>query len=301
MRARDLILGHFESLGPRMQSAARYVIDHPDEVVVGSMRSVAGRANAQPATLVRLAQHLGLAGWPELKAMMARDLGLRPDRYGQRAKNLAARGRDAGLVAEMYGTLRRNLEQTERLSTGTLRSASRILRTAKATHIAGFRASFPVAYALFYGLRLFRDTVCMVDGNSGGLEMQMRAFQPHDAVVVTSFAPYSREALLVADAARATRSRLIAFTDSSASPLARDADAVVLFAVDSPSFFPSVTSGLAAAEALLEVLVAESGDAVVARIDRAEQQLFASGAYLHAQTSRRPLPAVAPRRRATRR
>lgn len=297
MRARDLILGRLDALGPRMQAAARYVVDHPDEVVIASMRAVAQRASAQPATLVRLAQQLGLAGWPELKAMMAADLGLRPDRYGQRARDLTARGRDAGLVAELFGVLRRNLERTEGLCAGSVRGASRILRGARAVHVAGFRASFPIAYALFYGLRLFRDDVALVDGNSGALEMQMRPFRRHDAVIVTSFAPYSREALQVAQAAHAAGARLIVLTDSSASPLAREADATVLFAVDSPSFFPSVTAGLAAAESMLEILVAESGAAAAARIDRAEQQLFASGAYLRAPALRRASPPAAPRRR----
>jgi DNA-binding MurR/RpiR family transcriptional regulator len=84
----------------------------------------------------------------------------------------------------------------------------------------------------------------------------------------------------VVGAARAAGCRVVAFTDSQASPLALAADASVLFSVASPSFFPSIAAGVAAAEALLEVLVAQAGSAGVRRIERAERDLFDSGAYL---------------------
>ena len=41
MGARDRVLAKIEELAPRMQAAARYVADHPTEVVVDSMRTVA--------------------------------------------------------------------------------------------------------------------------------------------------------------------------------------------------------------------------------------------------------------------
>lgn len=280
MRAKDLILERLPSLGPQTQAAARYVVDHPNEVVIESMRSLAERADAQPATLVRLAQHLGFAGWPELKALFAEDLGLSSASYGQRARKLATRGRNADLLAELFGAQRRNLDVTHGNGVETLRAAARLLRRAQRVHVAGFRASFPIAYSLVYGWRLFAGDVFLLDGQGGGLELQLRPIGRHDAVIVISFAPYSRECLLVIEAARAAGAKLVALTDSEASPLARGADAAVIFAIDSPSFFPSVVAGIAVAEALLELLVAEGGTRVVRRIERAEQQLVDLGAYL---------------------
>jgi len=280
MGARDLILERFPSLSPTMQKAARFVVDHPNDVVIASMRTLAERAGAQPATFVRLAQQLGYAGWPELKSAFADDLGLNSSRYGQRAKGLAERGHDAALVGEMFTAQHRNLDATQAQSALQMREAAKVLKRAKAVHVAGFRASFPVAYSLHYGLRLFRNSVALVDGQAGSLELQLRAIEKSDAVVVISFAPYSRESLQVLEAARGVGARVIAFTDSSASPLALGADMTVLFSVDSPSFFPSVAAGVAASEALLEILVAEAGAHVAEAIAQAEQQLFDSGAYL---------------------
>jgi DNA-binding MurR/RpiR family transcriptional regulator len=287
MGARERILERFASLSPKLQAAARYVVDHPNEVVIQSMRHLAQIAGAQPATLVRLARQLGFAGWPDLKSAFTEDLGLHTERYGPRARSLAARGQDAALVAEMFLVQRRNLDLTEAQCGRALRQAARMLKASAVVHVAGFRASFPIAYSLVYGYRLFRDSVHLVDGQSGGLEMQLRPIARRDCMVVISFAPYSREAVVAVQAAKTAGARVIALTDSSASPLALEADVAVLFSATSPSFFPSVAAAVAVAEALLELLVADAGAPVVRAIDRAERQLFDSGGYLQPPAAKR--------------
>ena len=110
--------------------------------------------------------------------------------------------------------------------------------------------------------------------------MQMRMLEPTDVVVVISFAPYSREALEVAHVARQAGCQLIASTDSAVSPLSLLAAETLLFAVHSPSVFPSIAAGKALVEALLELLVCQADSAVMEKIDHSEQQLFETGAYL---------------------
>lgn len=280
MDARQQIIEQFDALTPTMQAAARFIVDHPNEVVIGSMRMLAEKAGAQPATLVRLAQHLGYAGWPELKSAFAAELGLHSDTYGARAKSLAQRGRTRDLARELFGVQRANLDATEAAAGSTLHEAARVLSKASTVHLAAFRASHPLAFSLYYGMRLFRESVRLIDGSAVGLEVQLRAIVPRDAVVVASFAPYSRDALLVAEHVRQTGAALIALTDSRASPLARDARVVLQFEVTSPSFFPSVAAGVALTEALLERLVADGGDAVARRIEQVERGLFDSGVYV---------------------
>lgn len=287
MKTKVMILGRLSSLSPQLRAAAKFVVDHPNEVVLSSMRTLAERAQAQPATLVRLAQQLGYAGWPELKEAFAEDMGMHLEGYGQRAKTLAKRAEDASLLSEMFGAQRHNLEVTEIQSAATLLRAAKLLQRSEAVHVAGFRASLPIAISLVYGYRLFRNSVQLMDGLIGGLEMQLRTIESKHAVVVISFAPYSKESLVVIEAAKAVGAQIVAVTDSSASPLALAADVAILFAVRSPSFFPSAAAGVAVAEALLELLVADAGEEAGVRIDRSEQQLFDSGAYLQASNQRR--------------
>lgn len=288
MATKDLILERFGSLSVKLQEAARFVVDHPNDVVISSMRTLAQRAGAQPATFVRLAQQLGFAGWPELKAAVAADLGLRGKRYGERAKALTSRGRDADLAAELFAAQRHNLEVTAKECGPNLRVAAKVLRKARTVHVAGFRASYPIAYSLYYGYRLFRSTVQLVHDQAGGLDMALRAIDKQDALVTISFAPYSREALRVATAGKAAGAAVVGLTDSAASPLALVADVSVLFSIESPSFFPSVAAGIAVTESLLEILVAEGRSDIPATIDRAEKELFESGAYVLPPAKRPP-------------
>jgi DNA-binding MurR/RpiR family transcriptional regulator len=296
MDAKELILEKFSALSPRMQEAARFVIDHPNEVVVSSMRAVAERANVQPATFVRLAQHMGYSGWPGLKATFAADLGLWPERRGQRARSLAKRGHDPRLPGELFVAQRENLDVTERKCAPVLEEVVGLLERARNVHIAGFRASFPIAYSFFYGYRLFRDSVYLIDGQSGSLEMQTRLLDARDAVVAVSFAPYYREATRVIDAAKSAGAGIVVLTDSEASPLALAADVSVLFSVNSPSFFPSVVAAVALVEVLLELLLVAAGDAAVQKLKEGENQLHESGAYLRHLQKNEPGKSGQPRK-----
>jgi len=278
--ARDLIRQRFNELSPALQQVARYVLDHPNEVVTGSMRNVGTRSQSTPATLVRFAQTLGFEGWPQLKEAFAADMGLDADTYGERAKQLVGRARDQSLTGEMFEMQRRNLEATHRQSEQALQKACALIEKAPAVRAAGFRACFPIAFSFVYVYRLFRDSVHLVDGQGGSLEMQQRAFAKGDALVVASFAPYSREALQVTEAAKTAGCRIVAITDSAASPLSLLADETLLFTIHSPSFFPSVAAGVALTEALVELLASRAGKPGIRRIDQAEAQLFESGAYL---------------------
>ncbi|WCM91207.1 MurR/RpiR family transcriptional regulator [Acidovorax sp. NCPPB 2350] len=276
----------YAELSPALQEVARYLLDHPAEVVTSSMRHVGVRSGATPPTLVRFAQQVGFEGWPALKAAFAADLGLGGEAYGARAQNLVGRAGDGGLAGEMFEVQRRNLEATQSQSAARLDKACALIEKARAVHVAGFRASYPIAFGLVYQYRLFRPSVHLLDGQGGALEMQQRAFAKGDVLVAVSFAPYSREALQVAEAAREAGCHIVALTDSLASPLSLMARQTLLFSIHSPSFFPSVAAGMALAEALVELLASRAGTGAVRAIGDAERRLHGSGAYIQAPRPR---------------
>lgn len=292
MSVQLLLQQRFAQLTPALQRAARFVLDHPNDVVVKSMRALAEQASVPPATFVRLAGQLGFSGWPTLKAAVVTELGLGSNPYGERARGLLVRGHDKSLVGEMFEAQRQNLDLTESRCAATLGKAAALIAGARAVHVAGFRASFPIAWSFVYVYRLFRDSVHLIDGLAGNLEMNLRLLNARDAVLVVGFAPYSSESMTVIRAARDAGCKVVALTDSSVSPLALAADVAVLFSASSPSFFPSISAGMATAEALTAMLAARAGAAGVAHLERAEVQLHSTGAYLAAPASARQ-----PRRR----
>jgi len=281
MSAKRSILSRFEDLPPRLQQAARYLIDNPNDIVTHSMRGLAQKSGILPATLSRLAVQLGYSGWHDLKKAFVSDLGLAGKHYGERAKNLAKRqSGSSDLVSEVFSTCQSNLQQTQGYLAERLEPVARQLQAAPTVHVVGFRASFAIAYSFFYGYRLFRNSVELIDSHCAGLELHLRKIQKDDAVLVVSFAPYSKECLEVIEAARKAQARVLVLTDSEASPLALKADDCLLFAVESASFFPSISAGIVVVEALLGTLVALSKQDVVKPLNQAEQHLVKSGAYI---------------------
>ena len=280
----DQLRERFATLSPSLQQVARYVLDHPNEVVTQSMRSVGQHAQVPPTTLVRFAQTCDFGGWNDFKQALTADMGLAGDasnQYGSKARSLMGRGEEQ-LSAEMFAMQRGNLDATEQHSAPRLAAAAKLLEKARNVHVMGMRACFPVAFSLVYVYRLFRPTVHLLEGMGGVREMQLRALSKGDALVAISFAPYSHETVHAVEQARAKGCKVLALTDSLASPLSLAADETLLFSVNSPSFFPSVTAAQALSEALLEVLVSRAGQEAADRIEAAEGELHSSGVYVQA-------------------
>src|ERR1700733_10049928 len=59
MGVKDDLRQRYATLSPALQQVAKYVLDHPNDVVTASMRTVGTQAGSKPATLVRFAQQLG--------------------------------------------------------------------------------------------------------------------------------------------------------------------------------------------------------------------------------------------------
>ncbi|MDB5895425.1 MAG: DNA-binding protein [Rhodoferax sp.] len=283
MTASEMIRDRFATLSPGLQRAGKYALEHPNEIVTASMRSIAQRAEVPPATLVRFAQTLGFPGWPQLKEAFAHELGLATEQFGHGPQGLgdqAGPQGDVAVLAQLFDAHAHNLAFTRNHNSDVLPRAAATLVGAPQVHVAGFRACFALAFQLVYAYRQFRPTVHLLDAQAGALEMRMRAMAAGDAVVVAGFAPYSREADLVARTAHERRCKVVALTDSPASPLSLLADETLLFAVRGTSAAPSIAAGMALVEVLLELVVALSGEAVADQIRAAEDELFASGTYL---------------------
>src|ERR1700742_338700 len=73
------IIEAFDTMSVQLQAGARYVLDRPRDVALLSMREQARQAGVQPATMTRLAKHLGMGGYDDVRELYAaavRDGGL---------------------------------------------------------------------------------------------------------------------------------------------------------------------------------------------------------------------------------
>ncbi|STV71613.1 RpiR family transcriptional regulator [Klebsiella michiganensis] len=119
-----------------------------------------------------------------------------------------------------------------------MQQAVTLLDEAKQVYICGFRASFPIAWSLFYVYRLFNRQVSLIDGLASNIEVFTREINAEDCLLLTSFSPYSRESLDVSQCCQAGRGtdyrhhRLSGFAAGASGGLH------VAFLPQQPLFFP---------------------------------------------------------------
>ena len=280
-----LVRERFPDMSPQFQIGARRLIDQPADVPVQSMRRIATEAGVQPATLVRLAQSFGYTGWEDMRQVFVRSLHQTPRRYAEQAQEVVRRRSARGTFGRHIHAQTVNLRLLEELNADALPEAIRVLQRARHVHIGGFRASHAPAHTLHYLYRLFRNSVSLLRGDAGLLEMELRALEPSDAIVIIGFAPYSQEGMRVAQAAQERGCRIIAICDSKVAPVARHAEVTLLFSTETPGFFPSSAAAMVLVELLASQLLGRAGRQAVEALGQAEEQLHRSGAYLNVDAS----------------
>src|SRR5690348_1496914 len=87
----ERLLAVFDDLPAQHQVAARWLMDHPDDAALLSMREQAKRAGVPPATMTRLAQRLGYDGFDGLRELYAASLRERADHFAGRTEKLLQR------------------------------------------------------------------------------------------------------------------------------------------------------------------------------------------------------------------
>ena len=274
----------YDALPPQLQAAARWVLDHPADVALLGAREQAKRAGLPPATLTRLAQRLGLAGYDAVRQAFAASLRQRPESFHGRAGELVARHGaqgEAALVTDTFDALCAHLKDLSAPEAiARLIRAADLLAAATRVFCFGLRSAFPAAFMLDYVRNLLGAASILADAAGGRGVDALRGIGPDDLLFAVSVKPYTRLTLQAARFARDQGAALVALTDSALSPLARMADAAVLVRTETPSFFHTMTPAFAAVECLAALTAARQGERTLKALARSEAQLAAFDTYL---------------------
>jgi DNA-binding MurR/RpiR family transcriptional regulator len=281
----------YEALSPQLREAARWVIAHPDDVALLSTREQARRAGVTPATMTRLAQKLGLAGYDHVRKLHADAVRRRPDSYRGRAEELLERRHregDAALVQDIFGSLAQHLQV---LSTPAavqrFTAAADAIARADRVFCLGLRSAFSVAYIFHYVRSLFGSNSVLVDGSGAiGVDV-LRSIKQGDALLAISVRHYVRHTLDAVKYAKAHGARVVAISDSELSPLCALADEAILVQTDTPSFFHTMAPAFAAVECLAALVAARHGPRALATLEASEDQLVAFNTYMIPRKGRR--------------
>lgn len=280
----------YSQLAPELRRAADWVLAHPAEVGLWSMRRQAQALDVAPATMLRLARAIGYPSYNSFRLPF------------QTALHSTLRDK----VQTLQSTHRRKgasqLDQLGRLQLDSVASitslndiaafdrAATLMLQARQVGILGTRACYGIAFHLHYAYHFLKHNGILLDGAGGTLSEQVHMLQQGDALAAIGLAPYSRQTVMAVQHAASRGATVIALTDSHDSPLAQHASQALLFQPDhAPSngtsasqgstFFHSLTGAMALIEHLLARVAALGGPTVLDRAEEIDTRLRDIQAY----------------------
>lgn len=278
-----LIKEKYPALPPKLQQAARYVIDNPKAVALNSMRTVASDAGLPSSAMNRFAVQIGFEGYEPLRDVFRRWLSQGTGVFTERASALQQHDTPASaasLIQEIVDADCSNLTAIRDPATVlSLNAACDVLGSSRHVYVGGLRSLFPAAYYFNYACNMFRDNTRLLSGVAGVFADDLRHARSGDTLVIFSYHPYAREAISAVKFARENGLRIIAITDSAVSPVARQASVTIIVSTTTPSIFPSVVPALSIAQTLVAMLIARAGRQSLKEIEKSEAQLHEFAVY----------------------
>lgn len=277
----------YARLSPQLKRAARYALDHPDDIALLSMRQFAAKADVQPASMVRLVKVLGIDGYTIFQEAFRSRLRTRPEEpYSKSASSIQARGTHGAhgthtLFDEMMSMEQGNLSSlSDELGFDALSQCANLIGNARRVYVGGNRSCYPAAFYFQYACRMFKDNITLLNGHGGTFADDLRCAGKDDVFLAISFSPYSRSMVQAVEYASSRGVRIIALTDSTLSPLLKAKSASPLVVrTSSPSFFHSVVPAMSVVQALVLLLIANGGQKALDELHESEAQLDAFETY----------------------
>ncbi|OCP18755.1 MULTISPECIES: MurR/RpiR family transcriptional regulator [unclassified Ensifer] len=286
----ETLVQAFDAMSEQLQAAARYILERPRDVALLSMREQARQAGVQPATMTRLAKHIGLAGYEDIRQQyadaMRNDVTGFAGRVGAQVKSQKLKG-DEALAIDMLGGIAAQislLSQPDALE--TLVEAARRLSGARRIYCLGLRSSHSPAWHLHYILSLAGKHSIMLDAVGGIGADALGSATADDVMVAVSVLPYTRQTIEIADYAGEAGVPLVAITDSPVAPLAQLAACTIVVPTESPSFLHTMSPAFVVAEVLGALVAGQAGDAAGAALSGIDRQSAALNTHLKTRMKR---------------
>jgi DNA-binding MurR/RpiR family transcriptional regulator len=262
------------------RAIADHLLRNPVRAAASSIEDLAGAIGVSTATLSRFARSAGFKGFPDLRAAMAEAVQslLQPV---EKLRELVERepGPSSPLGEGLAATIGNVRAAAEGLDLSVVDAVVARLVESRGIYVMGFGLSAHVAGLLTLGLQPFCPQLVNVV-EFGGTEVaagRLMNVDERDLLIAISFPRYAADAVHLATYARDRGARIVAITDSPASPLARVAHHLLL----APSAHPVLSSSQAAAVLVAEALVTAMMVSRKENVAQAAKLTEAISAYLY--------------------
>lgn len=251
-----------------LRRAAKYLLDHPAEFGMDSIRATASKAGVSTYTLVRLAERLGFAGYDELRApfrqaLLSAGLATQPLWVEDlRAGDDLARIQAESALNEM-AIVQRSLQQ---LKPEHLQRVVMLMSGASTVYVTGMRASHALASYFHYVGQMALPSLQLIPRPMTTAIDDLHTARPGDVLFAITFTPCSRETIDACAFARQKGLTLILLSDSEIVSTEFQPDETLIASVVSTYHFGCLAGAMAILETLIAALVAHGGQDAQARI-----------------------------------
>lgn len=251
----SVIESRYDSLSKGRRRIADFILNNTDKAAFMTAAKLGEATSVSESTVVRFASEIGYDGYPGLHNALQDVIR---SQLTSTQRILAAGNRYAGqdaLSTVMHSDMDKIREVVEKADRTAFNDALDQLIASKHVYILGVRSSSFVAGYLNFYLHLLSENVTLVQSSAAGeIFDQLIRIGDGDVMVAISFPRYSRVTLNSVRFARDRKARIVAITDTKASPLYALADAALLAPSQMISFVDSMVAPLSLVNALLVAL-----------------------------------------------
>ncbi|MBA5979064.1 MurR/RpiR family transcriptional regulator [Pseudomonas sp. MD195_PC81_125] len=257
-RLLQLITDEYDTLPRQLKRIASYMSQQSERIMVDRISDIARECEVHPSAIVRFSQRFGFSGFSEMQALFRTAYTHKASpvhNYQQRIRSMIAnqsqQASDGDLARECIDATRSGIERLGReLDDVAFEKAVDLIVNADNIYVVGVRRSFAVADYLVYNLQHTHKRIHLVSGLGGSYREQMRSVRSGDLVIAISFTPYAKETQHCLRYARQQQANTLILTDSHLSPLAKNANSLLLVNEGSALAFRSLSATLCLCQAL---------------------------------------------------
>ncbi len=254
---------------------AEYIMTRYDKAAFMTASKLGAITGVSESTVVRFATELGFDGYPELQRALKEFTSNKLTTVQRIDVMNDQLGGNSGIdvyekVLNMdIDKIRKTLEEGDRKE--FCRTVDTLCQ-AKNIYVIGARSAAVLARFLSFYFNMMFDNVKLVHTTSTS-EMfeQILNIGKNDIMIGISFPRYSKHTVQAFQYASAQGAKVIAITDSKASPLAAYADNILLARSDMVSFADSLVAPMSVINALIVAVGLRKSDYVVHNYERLEE------------------------------
>lgn len=251
---------------------AEYILVHYDKAAFMTAARLGETVGVSESTVVRFASELGYDGYPGLQKAL---------QDAMRNKLTAIQRIEVSLDQLKDGEVFRNVlmhdiehirHTLEETAMADFERAVDNIVNARHVYVMGIRSSAALASFLGYYFKLMLPNVTLVQtGSRSELYEQLMHLSDKDVLIGISFPRYSKQTVNAISYAHNKGAKSIAITDSLESPIANNADNVLVARSDMVSFVDSLVAPLSLINALIVAVSIKNKDVVASNFALLEE------------------------------